>query len=360
MQVLEIKTKNSKYPIYIGQHVLSHLTPYLEKASRVVVMTDETVYQLHGEQLQFYLPDSTLVYQLKPGEGSKSFHSYYEVQSYLIEHQIDRSSLILAFGGGVVGDLAGFVAATYMRGIDFIQIPTTLLAHDSAIGGKVAINHEQGKNLIGAFYPPQAVIYELPFLLTLSEKEWRSGLAEMLKHGFIQDADLLTQLMKRNSISDLITTDFSSILVQSLKVKQQIVEADEFEKGKRAFLNFGHTFGHAIELVHKELSHGEAVAVGMLFALYVSQVKLGLTYNEDAFLAYLNQWHYPLPVNHEMIERYMAYMTHDKKNVNQGIRFVLLAAMETPILKVLSVDQTKQYVTEFLDFLKEWRELRCV
>ncbi len=357
MQVLEIKTQTARYPIYIGEHVLSRLKPYVERASQVVVITDETVDELYHEYLALYLPQATPFYRLEPGEKSKSFSSYYAVQSFLIEQQLDRRGLILAFGGGVVGDLAGFVAATYMRGIDFIQIPTTLLAHDSAIGGKVAINHEQGKNLIGAFYPPQAVIYELLFLSSLSSKEWRSGLGEMLKHGFIKDADLLNCLMQQHTLDELVTTNFSSLLVQSLEVKQKIVQTDEFEKGCRAFLNFGHTFGHAIELVHTELSHGEAVALGMIFALYVSQSELGLSYDLSALLIYLKEWHYPFPLDLKYLEQYLNYMSHDKKNVNQLIRFVLLEELGRPILKELSQEQTKNYV---LTFLSEWRESQCI
>lgn len=360
MQVLEIKTQTSKYPIYIGEQVLSQLNQHLEKASQVMVITDETVDDLYHEHLKSYLPKATPFYRLKPGEKSKSFSSYYEVQSFLIEHQMDRRGLILAFGGGVVGDLAGFVAATYMRGIDFIQIPTTLLAHDSAIGGKVAINHEQGKNLIGAFYPPKAVVYELPFLSTLSPKEWRSGLGEMIKHGFIQDTDLLACLMQQHALDELITANFSSLLVQSLEVKRKIVQEDEFEKGRRAFLNFGHTFGHAVELIHTELSHGEAVAIGMVFALYVSQSELGLSYDLSALLTYLKAWEYPFPLDLKYLEQYLNYMDHDKKNVNQLIRFVLLEQLERPILKGLSKEQTKAYILTFLTFLSEWRESQCI
>ena len=360
MQELAIKTRTSSYPIYVGKDCLLNLQSFTEKASRVIVVTDETVHHLHYSYLQQYLPKNSLVYVLEPGEGSKSFESYYHLQYFLIQHQIDRGSLVLAFGGGVVGDLAGFVAATYMRGIDFIQIPTTLLAHDSAIGGKVAINHEQGKNLIGAFYPPKAVIYELPLLLTLSDKEWRSGLAEMLKHGFIQDTYLLDELMQRTSIIKLNNSNFSDLLERSLRVKQHLVEMDEFEKGQRAFLNFGHTFGHAVELTNKALSHGEAVAIGMLFALYVSQLELGLSYHLDELIKYLTEWGYPLEIDELKLNEYMEYMSHDKKNVNQGLRFVLLEHVAKPQLVILTKEKTKDYLQQFLVWLKDRRELTCV
>ena len=203
MKQLQVKTHQGEYPIYIGDGCLNELTPFIQKATQVIVITDETVYELHYQTLADVLSKEALVYVIKPGEASKSFEVYHAIQTFLIQNQVDRKALILAFGGGVVGDLAGFVAATYMRGIDFIQVPTTLLAHDSAVGGKVAINHELGKNLIGAFYPPKAVIYELPLLATLSDKEWRSGLAEMVKHGFISDEVLLKTLMSFHTLDPL-------------------------------------------------------------------------------------------------------------------------------------------------------------
>ncbi|MCU7191659.1 3-dehydroquinate synthase [Turicibacter sanguinis] len=354
MQKLMIQTKHSTYPIYVGD-CLASLNPFIQKASQVVVITDQTVYDLHYAQLKEYLPSESPVFVIKPGESSKSISNYYEIQTFLIEHQVDRRGLVLAFGGGVVGDLAGFVSATYMRGIDFIQIPTTLLAHDSAIGGKVAINHELGKNLIGAFYPPLAVIYHLDFLKTLSDKEWRSGFAEMLKHGFIANDDLLTKLMSYPSLEPLKHPSFSPILIDSLKVKQVIVEADEFEKGQRAFLNFGHTFGHAVELVYLSLSHGEAVAIGMAFALFVSQEKLFLQVDLMKYLNTLVKLNYPILLEEEKIETYLNYMDHDKKNDRQLIRFVLLDDKQSPCLVSLTREETKRYVKQFLKWMNDRR-----
>lgn len=359
MQELMIQTTHSTYPIYVGD-CLAYLNPFIEKASQVVVITDQTVYDLHYAQLKKYLPFDTPVFVIKPGEYSKSMSNYYEIQTFMIKHQMDRRGLVLAFGGGVVGDLAGFVSATYMRGIDFIQIPTTLLAHDSAIGGKVAINHELGKNLIGAFYPPRAVIYHLDFLKTLSDKEWRSGLAEMIKHGFIANESLLTKLMSYTSLEPLKQPDFSSTLIESLKVKQTIVEADEFEKGQRAFLNFGHTFGHAVELVHPSLSHGEAVAIGMAFALFVSQEKQLLEVDLMKYLNRLVTLKYPLLLDQDQIETYLAYMDHDKKNDRQSIRFVLLEDKQSPHLVSLTREETKEYVMQFLNWISDRRLETCV
>ncbi len=353
MKQVQVKTQQSSYPIYIGTDCLKELVPFVKNSTQVVVMTDETVYELHYATLKPYLPEDSLLYVIKPGENSKSFSVYHEIQTFLIEHQVDRKALLLAFGGGVVGDLAGFVAATYMRGIDFIQLPTTLLAHDSAVGGKVAINHELGKNLIGAFYPPKAVIYELPFLSTLSDKEWRSGLAEMVKHGFISDGSLLLTLMAFESLDFMQKESFAALLMQSLMVKKTVVESDEFEKGNRAFLNFGHTFGHAVELNEKSLSHGESVAIGMLFALYLSEKTFEVDFKLDAYLAYLKRLNFPLLLQVDDLDVYMNYMLHDKKNEKRHIRFVLLKQIGMPVLVTFSGEELKPILKQFLSEMKE-------
>lgn len=349
MKQLKVKTHQGEYPIYIGASCLNELTPFIQKATQVVVITDETVYRLHYQTLVHVLPKDVLVYVIKPGEASKSFDVYHAIQTFLIQNQVDRKALILAFGGGVVGDLAGFVAATYMRGIDFIQVPTTLLAHDSAVGGKVAINHELGKNLIGAFYPPKAVIYELPFLSTLSDKEWRSGLAEMVKHGFISDEMLLKALMSFHTLDPLHEETFATLLMQSLMVKKNVVETDEFEKGSRAFLNFGHTFGHAIELDEKSLSHGEAVAIGIIFALYLSEQTFKTAFAINTYVSYLKQLQFPICLKADRVEQYMNYMLHDKKNEKRQIRFVLLKEVGHPVLVTFSEEDLKPMLQQFLN-----------
>ena len=349
MKQLQVKTHQGEYPIYIGDGCLNELTPFIQKATQVVVITDETVYELHYQTLAHVLSKEALVYVIKPGEASKSFEVYHAIQTFLIQNQVDRKALILAFGGGVVGDLAGFVAATYMRGIDFIQVPTTLLAHDSAVGGKVAINHELGKNLIGAFYPPKAVIYELPLLATLSDKEWRSGLAEMVKHGFISDEVLLKTLMSFHTLDPLQEEIFAALLMQSLMVKKNVVEMDEFEKGSRAFLNFGHTFGHAIELDEKSLSHGEAVAIGIIFALYSSKKTFKIDLAIDDYISYLKQLNFPLFLKADRATQYMNYMLHDKKNEQHQIRFVLLKEVGNPVLVTFSEEELKPMLQQFLN-----------
>lgn len=353
MKQLHVKTSSTEYPIYVGEDCLKELLPFIQRATQTIVVTDQTVYELHYQTLAHVLPENTLTYIITPGEGSKSFECYHQIQTFLIENQVDRHACLLAFGGGVVGDLAGFVAATYMRGIDFIQIPTTLLAHDSAIGGKVAINHELGKNLIGAFYPPKAVIYDLRFLKTLSEKEWRSGLAEMVKHGFIANPSLLEQLLQVQALDSLLDKSFAHLLIESLKVKMEIVQMDEFEQGCRAYLNFGHTFGHAIELDEKELSHGEAVAIGMVFSLYLSERTFNINLSLNHYLAYLKRLQFPLPMKPDHLSRYLAYMTHDKKNHQKKVRFVLLNQLAKPELVSFTTSELEPLLRQFLIEMKQ-------
>lgn len=334
MKTLTIQTKDGSYPVAIGSDILGQLPPYAEKAGRVAVITDENVCRLHYEALKAYLPGHAL-FVAPSGERAKSMETYADIQTFLIQEGMGRDGLILAFGGGCIGDVAGFAAATFMRGIPYIQLPTTLLAQDSAVGGKVAINHDLGKNLIGAFYPPQAVLYELNFLETLDAKQWRSGLGEMIKHGFIASEAFLTALLESKNLNPLI--------FESVQIKQAVVEQDEFESGVRAHLNFGHTLGHALEKAHPELAHGEAIVIGMEFALWLSGLSLGM------IQTFKKRFDYPNPMNKEQIGAYLAYMKTDKKNVAQQVRFVLLEAIGKPYLKAFSLDELRQKLEQFME-----------
>src|SRR5690606_22285980 len=210
--------------------------------------------------------------------------------TFALEQKLDRKSVILAFGGGAVGDLSGFVAASFMRGIPFIQIPTTILAHDSAVGGKVAINHPLGKNMIGAFYQPEAVFYDLDFLHSLPLHERRSGFAEVIKHSLISDEDFYVWLRENvHDLDQLRNEEMLYFLKKGIRIKEQIVSQDEKESGIRAFLNFGHTLGHAIEgeAGYGNITHGEGVVIGMMFALGLSKKKLGLSFHLDEFESWL-------------------------------------------------------------------------
>lgn len=277
MLKLEIETASAFYPILLGADALGKIANCLKdlKASRIFVVTNSIVWNFHGKRFKEALGNSAFLrYELPDGEGAKSLGELEKLYSFLIEKGADRKSVIIAFGGGVVGDTAGFAAASFMRGIPFIQVPTTLLSQvDSSVGGKVGINHPLGKNMIGAFYHPKAVIIDTNTLGTLPERELRCGLGEVVKYGYIADAHFLATL--KNELPKLLQLDATttiSVIQRCLEIKRDIVNADEREQGIRAILNFGHSFGHAIEALHKfeGIKHGEAVLAGMLPALSLS------------------------------------------------------------------------------------------
>jgi len=275
------------YPICIGTGILdraAYLTRLIEP-SRVLVVTDSTVEKLWLPALMQTLSGSDVItHAIPPGETHKNLETMNRLTGILLENRFDRGSCLIAFGGGVVGDLTGFTAACYQRGIKFLQIPTTLLAQvDSSVGGKTAVNHPLGKNMIGAFHQPCGVVSDTAVLKTLPEREYRSGLAEVVKYGLICDRefyDRLEENMDRLLARDSDELEFA--IERSCLNKAGIVSADELEKGRRAILNLGHTFGHAIEtgLDYGLWLHGEAVGLGMLMAAHMS-VLLGLLPEND-------------------------------------------------------------------------------
>lgn len=346
---LTVKSEKNSYPIFI-EGGLRHNSYSLirealkEEASSYMIMVDENVADLYLPDVLVSFPEGIkLAISIIPsGEKSKSIEEFGRLLTEALEVPLDRQSVIIAIGGGVTGDLAGYVAASYMRGIRFVQMPTTLLAHDSSVGGKTGINHRLGKNLIGAFHAPSAVLYDSEMLLSLPEQEWRSGFAEVVKHGFIKDPELLVWLKENiSSFSGLSPETINEMLRRSIAVKAEIVQEDEKEHGIRAFLNYGHTLGHALEseLGYGKLTHGEAVAIGMSFAHKLSEKKfqssLPVRSDED-YLKYLGyQLTLPPGISAAALIRRMKL---DKKAKDHAIRFVLLKTIGQPVL--LSVDET--------------------
>ncbi len=334
MDRLLIEAETKKYPVLLGEDIRHDVGTILSQLnvtpSSILIITDDCVAPLYLDDVKKSLPTniSTYEYMIPSGEASKSFQNYYEIQSFALEKGLDRKSLVIALGGGVVGDLAGFVAATYMRGIPFIQVPTTLLAHDSSVGGKVAINHPLGKNMIGAFYQPEAVIYDTATLLTLPDREWRSGLAEVIKHGFIRSQSFYDWLRDEiKSFSDVQGSRAQDLLRQSISIKATIVKEDEKEANVRAYLNFGHTLAHAIEakLGYGKITHGEAVVIGMIFALKVSEQYYGIALDIKDILRWLKTYHYQLEIPSTLnIDDLIDAMKKDKKSANGKINMVLL------------------------------------
>jgi len=266
----------SRYDIHIGKNISkSILNKHLGNKNKVLIISDNGVPKKHIKELKNKINNKKItIFTLNKGEKSKSFSSYKKILNKLLELKFDRSDIIIALGGGVVGDIAGFSAATYLRGIRYIQIPTTLLAQvDSSVGGKTAINVIQGKNLVGAFYNPSLVLISTSFLGTLSEDEYKSGLGEVVKYALIGNKKL-RNIIEKNS-KDIINRNESilkTIIEESIKTKSNIVTKDEKESGIRAILNFGHTFGHAIEAHnnYKNITHGAAITLGMVMASKLS------------------------------------------------------------------------------------------
>jgi 3-dehydroquinate synthase len=332
MKTLDISTNSKQYPLFVGsglRHRISDLLNQIDRSySKCLIITDEAVAPLYLEDVKKGLGYADVITHIVPnGEEAKSFEHYYNCLTAALENGLDRKSFIVALGGGVVGDLAGFVAASYMRGIGFIQMPTTLLAHDSSVGGKVAINHPLGKNMIGSFYQPDAVIYDVETLQSLPDVEWRSGFSEVIKHALIWDFNFYEELKSAiPTINELKNTDLTFILEKAIGVKAEVVSQDEKETGIRAYLNFGHTLAHAIEaeLGYGKISHGEAVAIGMIFAMRVSEGHYGINLPIETVEQWFKQLSLPTRIPsglsaRKLIER----MKMDKKAMHGEIYMVL-------------------------------------
>lgn len=356
MKQLSVKTSTHPYNIYIGQKIRFHLKQLINgKYSSILIITDEKVAPLYLDDLKGTLEgENVFDAVIRHGEASKNIHTFYDLQTIALENNLDRKSLIIALGGGVIGDLAGFVAATFMRGIDYIQVPTTILAHDSSVGGKVAINHELGKNMIGNFYQPKAVIYDVDTLKTLPEHEIRSGYAELVKEAFIADRTFLQQLFQTN-IYDVNDEDLMEHLYNGIQIKANIVERDEKEANIRKYLNFGHTFAHALEteLGYGKMTHGEAVAIGMLFALRVSEQKLQVTLPYDVLYDWLDKNLYPLSLEQIDVERIIEHMKRDKKSMSKRVQMVLLQQIGEPKVENLRDEELYEFLQTFLKELNE-------
>ena len=306
-----------------------HLKNILGKAGRCLVVTDTHVWPLHGERLQRALQSvgwEPQVRAVDPGEESKSTQTLDDLYEWALSLEVERATAVLAFGGGVVGDLTGYFAATLLRGVPLVQVPTTLVAQvDSSIGGKTGINHPRGKNLIGAFYRPKLVLSDVSLLHTLSEDDWLSGLSETIKHALIADSGLFSDLSEDwANVLTRRSENLVDLVSRSASVKIRTVAQDEFESGIRMHLNFGHTFGHAIEQVagYGVISHGRAVAAGMAAATFLSA-----RYTDNLAVDTILE---PLaalcPPDWRKLDaaRIVEAMTNDKKRSDGRTRFVLL------------------------------------
>jgi len=340
----EIKTVpvdlgSRRYDIIIGNNILSRTSTYIHpllKTPRVAIVTDETVMALHGHRVEASLTQAGIKphFIIRPaGESQKSFDGLQAVLNGLFDLAFDRQDIVIAFGGGVIGDLTGFAASVFKRGCRFIQIPTTLLAQvDSSVGGKTAINSPHGKNLIGAFYQPALVLADTEILSTLPERELKAGYAEVLKYGLLGDAQFFTWLETHGKkVLKLDAAHISHAVSISCQTKARIVAADEYERGQRALLNLGHTFGHALELeagYKGDLLHGEAVSAGMVMAFeYSAQHGLCPTDDVARLSRHLTDMALCQPGDLKHLlqspDRLSAHMDQDKKNEAGGLTLIL-------------------------------------
>lgn len=325
----------SSYPVIVG--ALDALNKSVDDvglgADTAVIVSDTNVWSVHGDHLSRLASDRWARFEsivLPAGEAMKSAHVLADIHDRALKMRIDRRTAIIAFGGGVIGDLAGFAAATLLRGLPLIHLPTSMIAQvDSSIGGKTGINHATGKNLIGAFHAPALVLADPGLLDTLPEREYASGLAEVVKHALIADSDFAEWLGE--SFDSLLRRDravVSQMIRHAMRIKVDIVSEDVLEHGRRALLNFGHTFGHAIERVsgYGTLTHGEAVAVGMRAATYLSGV-----IHPDVDFSAAHRLIARLPVEPSRadldVDAILDAMNFDKKVVGSSVRFVLLGAV---------------------------------
>ena len=322
---------------------------------RAALISDENVARHYGEEVRASLEAvgfQVSSHLIPAGESSKSMEQAQSLCRSLIEHQHDRGSFVVALGGGVVGDLAGFVAAIFYRGIPFVQIPTTIVAQvDSSVGGKTGVNVPEGKNLLGAFQQPRLVLADPGVLCTLPSNVFCEGFAEVIKHAAIRDASMLSELEAMDPQNQEVSPE---LIAANLAIKARIVEEDEQETlGTRALLNFGHTIGHAIEASaeYGTLLHGEAISLGVRAALYLSERKAGLSQEEtNRLLTIHRRWHLPLQLELDIsTESIMIALTRDKKFTSGQIRFALLKALGEAFL---STEVTSTDLGEAIEHLR--------
>ena len=349
---VQVSLGDRSYPIYIGAgYISSGEIQQVDIAShirgkKVLIVTNETVAPLYLEMLEQQLSEKQIDTVVLPdGEKYKNLETLNLIFDQLIGRHHDRKTTLIALGGGVIGDMTGFAAASYQRGVPFIQIPTTLLAQvDSSVGGKTAVNHAMGKNMIGAFYQPQAVVIDTDTLSTLPDREFHAGLAEVIKYGLIVDADFFQWL--ESNIDNLLKRNKQALayaIELSCRSKARVVAEDETEQGIRAILNLGHTFGHAIETFqdYKQWIHGEAVAAGMVMAAELSVITGDLAVEDlHRIKQLLQRCCLPVAPPRDMtVDDFMALMIRDKKVLDGQLRLVLLKRLgEASVTDQFSID----------------------
>ncbi len=329
-----VKTSASNYEIVLKNELLKNIEQYLNLERKILIITDDGIPSTYLDLVKVKCKNS-YIYCIHQGEKSKNFDNYQKILLFLIEHQFTRFDAIIALGGGVVGDLSGFVASTYLRGIDYYQIPTTLLSQvDSSIGGKTAIDIKDYKNLVGAFYPPKKVLIDPLTLLTLDKRQLHAGLVEALKMSLTHDKTLFDLIKNSNDLMENI----KEIIYRAIMIKKQVVEQDEKEASLRQVLNFGHTLGHAIESYHHfEMLHGECVGMGMLY-FTSEEVRTKL-------IPVLKKYSLPI-TNSIQINDLITYLEHDKKVNGNKIKIVYVPEIGKFEIKELTFKELYNYLVE--------------
>lgn len=331
--VLNVTMKDVNYDVIIERNSLRKVKEYFDLNRKVLILTDSGVPQEYANIVKNASLDG-YIYTITQGESSKSFENYGLILDYMVEHAFSRTDVVVAVGGGVVGDLAGFVSATYMRGIDFYNVPTTLLSQvDSSIGGKTAIDKAGIKNVVGAFYPPKKVLIDSETLKTLDIRQLHSGLVEAIKMGATNNLELFTLIEE----SQDLLADIDEIIIESLKIKKAVVEEDPKEQGIRKVLNFGHTVGHAVEASGKfnDLLHGECVGLGML-AFSSEKVK-------ERIIKILEKYHLPVQV-HLTGDELFKYISLDKKRSGNYLSIIYVEQIGTFEIKKILLEEIKEYL----------------
>lgn len=340
---MEILVKENNYKINIEYKSDDKLRDFLRgrSESKFLLITDENVFSLYEDRIKNIMKDlSYYVFKIVPGERSKSIENYIKINKFLVENNFNRGDAIISFGGGVVGDLGGFVASTYLRGIDFIAVPTTLLSMiDSSVGGKNGINFMDLKNQVGSFYFPKYVHIDYSFLETLDERNINNGLAEIFKYSVLKDRELFEYLKSADKI------DYEKIIYKSLNIKLDFVRDDERDRGKRQKLNLGHTIGHGIEsLSNYKLNHGESIGIGTIYMARAAY-KLGLAkddFYKDLIEAYKN---HNLPISYDFdTDKILEVLKHDKKIKNNIINLIIPTEIGQVISKKMNFDDLREFI----------------
>lgn len=346
MKIIRVSLGKLSYPIFIGKEIIKTLPSNLKKyldLQNIIILTNPKIKKLYQKKIDPLLKNK-LTYNwltIPEGENYKNLKTVEKIYHRLLALGANRKTGLIALGGGVIGDIAGFVAATYMRGIPYIQIPTTLLAQvDSSVGGKTGVDLPEGKNLVGAFYQPRFVLTDTDFLNTLPKREFLCGLSEVVKYGIIWDARLFSFIENnRQKILDHHPASLEKIIARACQIKAHIVSKDEKEAGLRALLNFGHTLGHAIEVLsgYKKIHHGEAVARGMVYAAGLSS-RLGLCLPQevDRIKNLLEQIGLPIQPPSYSRHAYQKAVAKDKKSVGKKINFIALKKLGKAVIHPLT------------------------